>query len=79
MKTLDQVEIGKSVRILRLIEQNGNTVLRNRMMEMGMTIGTEICVRRFAPLGNPMMIHLRGSDLSVRCEDAAYVEVEQPQ
>lgn len=76
MKTLDQIEIGKTVRILRLTGQNGNAALRNRMMELGMTTGTKVLVRRFAPLGNPIMIHLRGSDLSVRREDAACVEVE---
>ncbi|MDO4558062.1 MAG: FeoA family protein, partial [Planctomycetia bacterium] len=54
----------------------GNEPLRRRMMELGMTEGTRISVRRLAPLGDPIMVHLRGSALSIRRSDARWVEVE---
>ena len=73
MKTLKDVRIGKSARVVRL---HGEGALRRRIMDMGLTRGVEVTVRRVAPLGDPIEIHLRGYELSLRKADAEMIEVE---
>ena len=67
MKTLKQTKCGETVTVLRL---NGEGALKRRMMDMGITKGTSICVRKVAPLGDPIEITVRGYELSVRKGDA---------
>ena len=73
MKTLDQVRVGERVRVVRLHSEGA---IRRRMMDMGLTKGTEVYVRKVAPLGDPIELTLRGYELSVRKEDAKQIEVE---
>ena len=73
MKTLKEVKIGESVTIKRL---HGEGALKRRIMDMGLTKGTEVYVRKVAPLGDPMELTVRGSELSVRKSDAENIEVE---
>ena len=73
MKTLKEVKIGESVTIKRL---HGEGALKRRIMDMGLTKGTEIYVRKVAPLGDPMELTVRGYELSVRKSDAENIEVE---
>lgn len=73
MKTLQDVAVGKSAVVLRL---HGTGAVKRRMMDMGITRGTEIFVRKIAPLGDPMELTVRGYELSLRKADAATVEVE---
>ena len=72
MKTLDQVKVGETVRILKV---GGEGLLRRRIMEMGLTKGSEILVVNVAPLGDPMEIEIRGYALTIRKCDAEVVEV----
>ena len=73
MNTLRDVPVGKSARIIRV---HGEGALRRRMMDMGLTRGTDVYVRKLAPLGDPMELTLRGYELSLRKEDAQWIEVE---
>ena len=73
MKTLKEVKIGESVTIKRL---HGEGALKRRIMDMGLTKGTEVYVRKVAPLGDPMELTVRGFELSVRKSDAENIEVE---
>mgnify|MGYP001053701560 CR=1 FL=1 len=73
MKTLKQTKCGETVTVLRL---NGEGALKRRMMDMGITKGTSICVRKVAPLGDPIEITVRGYELSVRKGDAENIQVE---
>ena len=73
MKTLKDVAVGKSAVVLRL---HGTGAVKRRMMDMGITRGTEIFVRKIAPLGDPLELTVRGYELSLRKADAATVEVE---
>ena len=73
MKTLQDVAVGKSAVVLRL---HGTGSVKRRMMDMGITRGTEIFVRKIAPLGDPLELTVRGYELSLRKADAATVEVE---
>lgn len=72
MKTLKEVKIGESVTIKRL---HGEGALKRRIMDMGLTKGTEVYVRKVAPLGDPMELNVRGYELSVRKSDAQQIEV----
>ncbi|HPY98613.1 MAG TPA: ferrous iron transport protein A [Clostridia bacterium] len=74
METLDKVKAGQSV-IVRKIRGTGP--VKKRLMDMGITQGTEITVVKLAPLGDPIEMKLRGYDLSIRKADAELVEVEQ--
>ena len=67
MKTLKEVKIGESAIIKRL---HGEGALKRRIMDMGLTKGTEVYVRKVAPLGDPMELTVRGYELSVRKSDA---------
>lgn len=73
MKTLKNARIGETVRVVKL---NGEGALKRRIMDMGITKGVEIYVRKVAPLGDPIEINLRGYELSLRKADAEMVEVE---
>ena len=73
MKTLQDVAVGKSAVVLRL---HGTGAVKRRMMDMGITRGTEIFVRKIAPLGDSLELTVMGYELSLRKADAATVEVE---
>ncbi|MBQ8214078.1 MAG: ferrous iron transport protein A [Clostridia bacterium] len=73
MKTLKQVKIGGTARVVKL---HGEGALRRRIMDMGITKGVEIYVRKVAPLGDPIELNVRGYELTLRKEDADLIEVE---
>ena len=73
MKTLRDAKIGETVRVVRL---NGEGAVKRRIMDMGITKNTDICVRKVAPLGDPVEVTVRGYELSLRKADAEMVEVE---
>lgn len=73
MKTLREVSPGESVTVTAL---NGAGALKRRIMDMGITRGTPIHVRKVAPLGDPVEITVRGYELSLRKGDAELIEVE---
>ena len=73
MRTLREVKVGHSARVVKL---HGEGALKRRIMDMGITKGVEIYVRKVAPLGDPMEIFLRGYELSLRKADAEMVEIE---
>ena len=72
MKTLRNVKVGETATIVRL---HGEGALKRRIMDMGLTRGTEVFVRKVAPLGDPMELTVRGYELSVRRGDAELIEV----
>ena len=67
MKTLNNVPVGKTVTVKKL---NGSGAVKRRIMDMGITKGTEIYVRKVAPLGDPMELTVRGYELSIRKVEA---------
>ena len=73
MKTLRDVKIGETATIVRL---HGEGALKRRIMDMGLTRGTQVTVRKVAPLGDPLELTVRGYELSVRKGDAELIEVE---
>ena len=73
MKTLKDAKIGQTVTVKKL---HGEGPIRRRIMDMGITKGIEIYVRKFAPLGDPMELYLRGYELSLRKDDAQMIEIE---
>lgn len=73
MKTLRQVTVGETVTVKRL---HGEGPVKKRIMDMGITKGVQIYVRKVAPLGDPVEVTVRGYELSVRRADAEMVEVE---
>lgn len=73
MKTLKQVKIGDTAKIVKI---HGEGAIRRRIMDMGMTKGIEVYVRKVAPLGDPMELTVRGYELSLRKADAEMIEVE---
>ena len=73
MKTLKDVKVGKTARVVKL---HGEGPIRRRIMDMGITKGVEIYVRKVAPLGDPLELNLRGYELSLRKNDAEMIEVE---
>ena len=74
MKTLKDVRIGETVRVTKV---GGEGALKRRIMDMGITKGVEVYVRKVAPLGDPIEIYVRGYELSLRKADAEMIEVEQ--
>lgn len=70
--TLDQVEIGKEVKIVKV---GGEGELRCRLLDMGLIPRTIVRVQKVAPMGDPIEIHLRGYELTIRKEDAGKIEV----
>lgn len=73
MTSLKDVKIGETVTVVKLHSQGA---LKRRIMDMGLTKGTEVFVRKVAPLGDPIELNLRGYELTLRKEDAAYIEVQ---
>ncbi len=73
MRTLRDVKIGKTARVVKL---HGEGALKRRIMDMGITKGVEVFVRKVAPLGDPLEISVRGYELSIRKGDAEMIEVE---
>jgi ferrous iron transport protein A len=73
MRTLKEVRIGETVKVSRI---NGEGAVKRRIMDMGITRGVEIYVRKVAPLGDPVEITVRGYELSIRKADAAMIDVE---
>ncbi len=74
MRTLDQIAVGKTA-IVKKIHGEGAT--RRRIMDMGITKGVEVKVRKLAPLKDPIQLSLRGYELTIRKDDASKIEVEQ--
>ncbi len=73
MKTLRDIKVGTSCRVVKLY---GEGALKRRIMDMGITKGVEITVRKVAPLGDPLEITVRGYELTLRKADAEWIEVE---
>ncbi|MCI5512932.1 MAG: ferrous iron transport protein A [Clostridia bacterium] len=73
MKTLKQAKIGETVRVVKL---HGEGAVKRRIMDMGLTKGVEVNVRKVAPLGDPIEVTVRGYELSLRKADAEMIEVE---
>ena len=73
MNSLKQVKIGSTVRVVKL---HGEGAVKRRIMDMGITKGAEIFVRKVAPLGDPIEVTVRGYELSLRKADAEMIEVE---
>ena len=72
MKTLNELKIGETSKVVRL---NGEGAVKRRMMDMGLTKGTEVTVRKVAPLGDPIELTVRGYELSIRKSEAATIEI----
>ena len=73
MKTLREVKIGDTVRVVKL---HGEGAVKRRIMDMGITRGIHVQVRKVAPLGDPVEVTVRGYELSIRKADAEMIEVE---
>ncbi len=74
MKTLKDVKVGDTATVLRL---HGEGATKRRIMDMGLTKGTEVFVRKVAPLGDPLELNVRGYELSLRKDDAEMIEVAE--
>ena len=74
MNTLRETRIGDTVKVVKL---HGEGAVKRRIMDMGITKGTEIYVRKVAPLGDPIELTVRGYELSLRKADAEMIEVEE--
>ena len=73
MKTLKDVQVGETVTVAKL---HGEGPVKRRIMDMGLTKGVSVYVRKVAPLGDPIQVTVRGYELSIRKADAEMVEVE---
>ena len=73
MNTLKNTKIGQTVTVVKL---HGEGAVKRRIMDMGLTKGTDVFVRKVAPLGDPIELTIRGYELSVRKADAALIDVE---
>jgi len=73
MKTLKDSKTGETLTVKKL---HGEGAIKRRIMDMGLTKGTQITVRKVAPLGDPVEINVRGYELTLRKEDAEMIEVE---
>ena len=73
MKTLREVKVGETATVVKL---HGEGATKRRIMDMGLTKGTEVYTRKGAPLGDPVEITIRGYELSIRKADAELIEVE---
>lgn len=74
MATLDTILPGETVKVVKLLGDGGT---KRRIMDMGVTKGTEVYVRKVAPLGDPVEVTIRGYELSLRKAEAEHVEVEK--
>lgn len=75
MMTLREAEVGSTVVVAKIL---GEGAVQRRIMDMGLVKGTQVYVRKVAPLGDPVEITVRGYELTLRKEDAALVEVKTP-
>ena len=73
MRTLKQAKIGETVTVVKL---HGEGAIKRRIMDMGITKGVEVFIRKVAPLGDPMEVTVRGYELSLRKADTEMIEVE---
>ena len=73
MKTLRTVKVGDTVKVVKL---HGEGAVKRRIMDMGITKGAEVHIRKVAPLGDPIEVTVRGYELSLRKADAEIIEVE---
>lgn len=73
MKTLRQARIGDTVKVVKL---HGEGAIKRRIMDMGITKGVEVYIRKVAPLGDPIEVTVRGYELSLRKVDAEMIEIE---
>lgn len=73
MKTLREVKIGETVKVVKL---HGEGPVKRRIMDMGITKGVEVYIRKVAPLGDPLETTVRGYELSIRRADAEMIEIE---
>ncbi len=73
MKTLREAKIGETVKVTKL---TGEGALKRRIMDMGITRGVDVYIRKVAPLGDPIEVTVRGYELSLRKSDAEMIEVE---
>jgi ferrous iron transport protein A len=73
MKTLRDLRVGESAKVVKL---HGEGAVKRRIMDMGITKGVEVYVRKVAPLGDPIELNVRGYELSLRRADAEMIEVE---
>lgn len=73
MKTLRDVKVGETAVVVKL---HGEGAVKRRIMDMGITKGTEIFIRKVAPLGDPVEVNVRGYELSIRKADAEMIEVK---
>ena len=73
MKTLRDAKIGETVKVVKL---HGEGTIKRRIMDMGITKGTDVYVRKVAPLGDPVEVTVRGYELSLRKADAEMIEVQ---
>jgi ferrous iron transport protein A len=79
MKTLKEIKPGETARVVKINGAglvSGGNLIKRRIMEMGITKGTEVYVRKVAPLGDPVEVTVRGYELSLRKADAELIEVE---
>lgn len=74
MKTLREAKIGDTVKVVKL---HGEGAVKRRIMDMGITKGVNVVIRKVAPLGDPIEVTVRGYELSIRKADAEMIEVEQ--
>ena len=70
--TLNELEVGKTAKVVRI---NGEGAVKRRIMDMGLVKGTEVTVRKVAPLGDPIELTVRGYELSIRRDEAATIVV----
>ena len=73
MKTLREVKVGETATVVKL---HGEGATKRRIMDMGLTKGTEVYIRKVAPLGDPVEITIRGYELSIGKADAELIEIE---
>ena len=73
MKTLREVKVGETAKVVKL---HGEGAVKRRIMDMGITKGVEVYVRKLAPLGDPIEVNVRNYELSLRKADAEQIEVE---
>ena len=73
MKTLREAKVGETVKVVRL---HGEGAVKRRIMDMGITKGVDVFVRKLAPLGDPIEINVRNYELSIRKTDAEMIEVK---
>ena len=73
METLRNAKVGQTVKVVKL---NGEGAVKRRLMDMGLTRGTEVYIRKVAPLGDPVEVTVRNYELSIRKADAEMIEIE---